>query len=55
MVLGSNPSKGEIFATVLTDPGSHPASNTLGTGSFPGVQWPERGVNHQTPSSAEVK
>jgi hypothetical protein len=27
----------------------------MGTGSFPGVKWPERGVDHPPPSSAEVK
>jgi len=33
-------------AHVLTRPGAHPASCTMGTGSFPGVKWPERGVDH---------
>jgi hypothetical protein len=28
---------------------------TMGTGSFPGVKRPGRGVNHPPPSSAEVK
>ena len=36
-------------------PGAHPASYTMGTGSFPGVKRPERGVDHPPPSSAEVK
>jgi hypothetical protein len=42
-------------APVQTDPGAHPASQTLGTGSFPGVKagglwrWPP------TPSMAAVK
>ena len=27
----------------------------MGTGSFPGVKRPERGVGHPLPSSAEVK
>jgi hypothetical protein len=27
----------------------------MGTGSFLGVKWPERGVDHPHPSSAEVK
>jgi hypothetical protein len=40
---------------VQTGPGAHPASYTMGTGSFPGVKRPGRGVDHQTPSSAEVK
>ena len=36
---GSNPSWGVILsAPVQTDPGAHPASCTMGTGSFPGVK-----------------
>jgi hypothetical protein len=27
----------------------------MSTGSFPGVKWPGRGVDHPPPSSAEVK
>jgi hypothetical protein len=42
-------------APVQTGPGAHPASYTMGTGSFPGVKWPGRGVDHPPPSSAEVK
>ena len=34
-------------------PGVHPAS--MGTGSFPGIKRPRRGVDHPLPSSAEVK
>jgi len=34
---------------------THPASDIMGTGSFPGVKWPERGVDHPPPSRAEVK
>jgi hypothetical protein len=38
---------GTRFSTpVQTDPGAHPASYTLGTGSFPGIKRPECGVNH---------
>ena len=40
---------------VQTGPGSQPASYTTGTVSFPGVNWPGRGVDHPPPSSAEVK
>jgi hypothetical protein len=41
-------------APVQTDPGAHPASCTMGTGSFLGVKRPGRGVN--TPLlSVEVK
>jgi len=40
---------------VLTDPGAHPASYTMGTGSFPGVKRPGRGVDYPPQSSPEVK
>jgi len=43
----SNPGGGRVFRT---GPEAHPASHTMGTGSFPGVK---RGVH--PPSSAEVK
>jgi hypothetical protein len=42
-------------APVQTGPGAHPASCTVGTGSFPGVKRPGRGVDHPPSSSAEVK
>ena len=42
-------------APVHIGPGAHPASYTVGTGSFPGVKWPGRGVDHPPASSAEVK
>jgi len=42
-------------APFQTGPGAHPASYTIGTGSFPGVKWPERGFDHPPPFSAEVK
>ena len=32
-----------------------PASYIMGTGSFPGIKRPVRGVDHPPPSSAEVK
>jgi len=38
-----------------TGPGAQPASHTIGTGSFPGVKRPGRGVDHPLPSSTEVK
>jgi hypothetical protein len=44
-----------FFAHVHTDPEAHPASCTMGTGSFPGVKRPGRGADHPSPSSAEVK
>ena len=35
-----------FFAPVQTGPGAHPASYTVGTGYFPGVKRPGRGVDH---------
>ena len=47
---------GERFSAPLqTGPESHSSSYTMGTGSFPGVKRPGRGVDHPRPSSAEVK
>ena len=46
---------GEIFRSRLAGPRAHPASYTMGTGSFPGVKRPVRGVDYPPPSSAEVK
>ena len=47
---------GSRFSTpVQTGSGAHPASYTMGTGSFPGVKRPGRGIDHPPPSSAEVK
>ena len=42
-------------APVLTSPGAHPASYSLGTRSLPEVKWKGRGIEHLPPSSAEVK
>jgi hypothetical protein len=42
-------------APVQTGPRAHPVSYTMGTGSFPWVKRPGRGVDHQPPSRAEVK
>jgi hypothetical protein len=42
------------FSHVQTSPGAHPASCTMGTGSFPGVKQPGRGANHPLPSSTKV-
>jgi len=42
-------------ATLQTGSEDHPASYTMGTGSFTGVKRPGRGVDHPPPSSAEVK
>ena len=47
---------GAIFsAPVQKGPGAHPASYTMGTGYFPGVERPGRGVDHPPPPAAEVK
>jgi hypothetical protein len=35
-----------FFAHVQTGSGAHPASCTMGTGSFPGVNRPRRGADH---------
>jgi hypothetical protein len=44
----------EGYCTVQTNPGDHPGSYTVGTGSLAGIKWPERAINHQPSSSAEV-
>ena len=49
-VRGSNPGGGEIFR-IRPDPPSY----TMGTGSFPEVKRPGRGVDNPPPSSAEVE
>ena len=36
-------------------PGAHPASYTMGTGSFPAVKWPERESDQSFPWSGEDK
>ena len=41
-------------APVQTGPGAHPASCTMGAGSFPGVKRPGRGAEHPPHLSAEV-
>jgi hypothetical protein len=42
-------------APVQTGSVANLASYTMGTGSFPGVEWLGHGVNHPLLSSAEVK
>jgi hypothetical protein len=42
-------------APVQTGSEAHPASCTMGTGSFAGVKQQVRGTDHPPPSSAEVK
>ena len=56
MARGSNPGgEARFFAPVQTGPGAHPASYTMGTGSFSGVKRLGRGVDHPPLSSAKVK
>ena len=38
--------RARFSAPVHTGPGAHPASCTMGNGSFPGVKRPERGAIH---------
>ena len=47
--------KARFSAAVQTGPETHLASYTLGTGSFPGVKQPRRGVDQPHTSSDEVK
>ena len=54
-VRGSNPDGTRFSAPVQTGPGAHPASYTMGTGSFPGLKRPGLGAYHPSPSSAEVE
>ena len=42
-------------APVQTSPGAHPASYSMGTGSFLRVKRPGCGVDHPPPSSTEVE
>ena len=42
-------------APVQTSSEDHPASYTIGTGSFPGIKWPGRGVDLPPPPNAKVK
>jgi hypothetical protein len=37
---------GRFFAHFQTNPGAHPASCTMDTGSFPGLKRPWRGADH---------
>ena len=42
-------------ATVQNGPGAHLASCTMGSGYFPGVKRPERGVNHPLHLAQRIK
>jgi len=55
-VRGSIPGEGARFSPpVQTGPRAHPASCTMGAGSFPGLKRLRRGVDHPPLSSTEVK
>jgi hypothetical protein len=45
-VRGSNPGGTRFSAHVQTGPGAHPASYTVGTGSFLGESWPGHCVDN---------
>jgi hypothetical protein len=49
------PVEARFSAPVQTGLGAHPAFYIMGTGLFPGVKRPGRGVNNLPPSSTEVK
>jgi hypothetical protein len=49
------PDGARFFAHVQTGPVTHPASCTMGTGSFPGAKRPERDADHPPPHSAEFE
>jgi len=45
----STPKYCHVYSSAVylqTDPGAHSAPYTMGTGSFPGVERPGRGVDH---------
>jgi hypothetical protein len=44
-----------FFAPVKTSPGAQPATYTMGTGSFPGVKRPRRGVDHPPNPALRLK
>jgi hypothetical protein len=46
---------GDAFAHPSRQAPPPPTTYAMGTGSFPGVKRPGRGVDHPPPSSAEVK
>jgi hypothetical protein len=49
------PVRARFLAPVQTDPGTHPASYTMGTGSFPGSKRPGRGVDQQPHLASGLK
>jgi hypothetical protein len=49
------PYGGEISGSISSGFEAHPASCTMGTGSFPEVKRPNRDADHSLPSSAVVE
>jgi hypothetical protein len=49
------PARVRFSAPVQPGSGAHPASYTMGTGSFPGVKRPGRGVDHQPHLASRLK
>jgi hypothetical protein len=45
----------DFYTPVQTGPWSNSASYTMSMGSFTGVKWWERGVDHPTPSNTMVE
>ena len=54
-VRGSNPGGAGFSAPVQTGPEAHPASCTMGTGSFPGVKRPRLSVDHSPHLAPRLK
>jgi hypothetical protein len=55
IVQGSNAGGVRFSALIQTDPGAHPVSYAVGTGSFPGVKRQGHDVDQPPQSSAKVK
>jgi hypothetical protein len=54
--LGIESRWGARFSTLVQNgPGAHPASNKIGTRSFPEVKRPERGVDHPSHIAPRLK
>ena len=47
--------RARFSAPVQTDTGAHPASHTMGTGSYPGIKRPGRDVDHPLPLTPTLK
>jgi len=55
MVKGASQSGVRISAPIQTKHGAHPASYTIGTGSFLGFKWPGHGIDNPPPPSVKAK